>query len=61
VTLFEAENSSGGKIKSFYEDGFIWEKGPNTMVKQFIYKRSPLEVKSLFLSSSSSSSYSSHP
>ena len=44
VTLFEAESSSGGKIKSFCEDGFIWEKGPNTMVKQFIYEHNPQEV-----------------
>lgn len=33
VTVFEAENHSGGKITSFSEDGFIWEKGPNTMTQ----------------------------
>lgn len=33
VTVFEAESNSGGKIKSFSEDGFVWEKGPNTMTE----------------------------
>lgn len=33
VTVFEAENICGGKIKSFSEDGFTWEKGPNTMIE----------------------------
>lgn len=32
VTLFEAEERPGGKIKSTYEDGFIWDEGANTMV-----------------------------
>ncbi|KAI5063012.1 hypothetical protein GOP47_0021559 [Adiantum capillus-veneris] len=33
VTVFEAESISGGKVKSFFEDGFTWEKGPNTMTE----------------------------
>lgn len=32
VTVFEAQNAVGGKIKSFSNDGLIWEQGPNTMV-----------------------------
>ena len=39
VTLFEAESSSGGKIKSFCDDGFIWEKGPNTMVRKITHRK----------------------
>ncbi|EFJ20080.1 hypothetical protein SELMODRAFT_271323 [Selaginella moellendorffii] len=33
VTVYEAENSIGGKLKSVSENGFIWEKGPNTMTE----------------------------
>ncbi|MCO5582045.1 hypothetical protein L7F22_035936 [Adiantum nelumboides] len=36
VTVFEAENICGGKIKSFSDDGFIWEKGPNTMTESSV-------------------------
>ncbi|XP_008783797.2 protoporphyrinogen oxidase, mitochondrial isoform X3 [Phoenix dactylifera] len=33
VTLFEAEERAGGKIKSNSEDGFIWDEGANTMTE----------------------------
>ncbi len=32
VTVFETQDSVGGKIQSYSRDGLIWEKGPNTMV-----------------------------
>jgi hypothetical protein len=32
VTVFETQDSVGGKIQSYSGDGLIWEKGPNTMV-----------------------------
>ncbi|WOL02428.1 hypothetical protein Cni_G11147 [Canna indica] len=33
VTLFEAEERTGGKIKSSLEDGLIWDEGANTMTE----------------------------
>jgi len=33
VTVFETQDSVGGKIQSYSGDGLIWEKGPNTMVE----------------------------
>lgn len=33
VTLFETQNDVGGKIQSYSQNGLVWEKGPNTMVR----------------------------
>jgi len=33
VTIFEADGTTGGKIKSFAQNGLIWEKGANTMTE----------------------------
>lgn len=32
VTLFEAEERAGGKLKSASQNGLIWDEGANTMV-----------------------------
>jgi hypothetical protein len=31
VTIFEAGDHAGGAIQSFSKDGFLWERGANTM------------------------------
>eukprot|EP00897_Mesotaenium_endlicherianum_P005463 jgi/Mesen1/4945/ME000247S04227 len=33
VTVFEADSSVGGKIKSSSKDGYVWESGANTMAE----------------------------
>ncbi|KAF6166878.1 hypothetical protein GIB67_020312 [Kingdonia uniflora] len=33
VTLFEADERAGGKIRSVSRDGFIWDEGANTMTE----------------------------
>lgn len=33
VTIFEADGTTGGKIKSVAQNGLIWEKGANTMTE----------------------------
>lgn len=33
VTVFEADGTAGGKIKSVAQNGLIWEKGANTMTE----------------------------
>ncbi|RWW23904.1 hypothetical protein GW17_00011828 [Ensete ventricosum] len=35
VTLFDAEERAGGKIKSSSENGLIWDEGANTMVTSY--------------------------
>ncbi|KAL2320270.1 hypothetical protein Fmac_029239 [Flemingia macrophylla] len=41
VTVFEAEERAGGRLKSVYRDGLIWDEGANTMTE------SEIEVKGL--------------
>eukprot|EP00257_Ricinus_communis_P027254 XP_025014668.1 protoporphyrinogen oxidase, mitochondrial isoform X4 [Ricinus communis] len=41
VTVFEAEERAGGKLRSVNHDGLIWDEGANTMTE------SEMEVKSL--------------
>ncbi|CAN0925276.1 Protoporphyrinogen oxidase 2 [Linum grandiflorum] len=33
VTVFEAEERAGGKLRSVSQDGFIWDEGANTMTE----------------------------
>lgn len=33
VTIFEAEERAGGKLRSVSQDGLIWDEGANTMVE----------------------------
>lgn len=35
VTVFEAADRAGGKIRSNSESGFLWDEGANTMVSAF--------------------------
>lgn len=32
VTLFEADDTPGGKLRSILQHGLIWDEGANTMV-----------------------------
>lgn len=32
VTVFEAQERAGGKLRSVSQDGLIWDEGANTMV-----------------------------
>lgn len=32
VTVFEADARAGGKLRSVWQDGLIWDEGANTMV-----------------------------
>lgn len=36
VTLFEADNRTGGKIRTVKQDGLIWDEGANTMTESEI-------------------------
>jgi protoporphyrinogen oxidase len=40
VTVFEADDRAGGKIRTNSDSGFLWDEGANTMV-------SPLSVVNL--------------
>ncbi|KAK8574394.1 hypothetical protein V6N12_062088 [Hibiscus sabdariffa] len=42
VTVFEAEERAGGKLRSVSREGLIWDEGANTMTE------SEIEVRSLF-------------
>jgi oxygen-dependent protoporphyrinogen oxidase len=35
VTVFEAADRAGGKIRTNSEGGFLWDEGANTMVRAF--------------------------
>jgi hypothetical protein len=35
VTVFEAADRAGGKIRTNSEGGFVWDEGANTMVRAF--------------------------
>ena len=35
VTVFEAADRAGGKIRTNSEGGFLWDEGANTMVTAF--------------------------
>jgi len=35
VTVFEAADRAGGKIRTNSEGGFLWDEGANTMVSAF--------------------------
>jgi protoporphyrinogen oxidase len=35
VTVFEAADRAGGKIRTNSEAGFLWDEGANTMVSAF--------------------------
>lgn len=35
VTVFEADDRAGGKIRTNSDSGFLWDEGANTMVSAF--------------------------
>ncbi|XP_010250782.1 PREDICTED: protoporphyrinogen oxidase, mitochondrial isoform X2 [Nelumbo nucifera] len=43
VTLFEAEERAGGKIRSVSQDGLIWDEGANTMTESEVEVRRLLD------------------
>lgn len=37
VTLYEAEERAGGKLRSVSQHGLVWDEGANTMVSYIIW------------------------
>lgn len=37
ITLYEAEERAGGKLRSVSQHGLVWDEGANTMVSYIIW------------------------
>ena len=52
VTVFEADERAGGKIRTNSDSGYLWDEGANTMVSPFLVLNSESERAVVYLAAS---------